>query len=49
MFALAAGNGTYSFRELREDLEAAGFIDADVLRHDDRMNTILRAHKPDRM
>jgi precorrin-6B methylase 2 len=38
--------GTYTFGELRADLEAAGFTDAAILRRDEGMHSVLRAAKP---
>ena len=37
--------GTYTFDELREDLAAAGFSDARILRKDDTMNCVVAARK----
>jgi predicted O-methyltransferase YrrM/DNA-binding HxlR family transcriptional regulator len=37
------GGGTFTFDELREDLEAAGFVNPMVLRQDERMNSIVVA------
>jgi len=38
--------GTFTFRELREDLQSAGFRDVQVLRRDDTMHSIIAASKP---
>ena len=46
MLVGTAGGGTFTFDELRADLEAAGFVEAVVLRRDDWMNSIVRARKP---
>ncbi len=40
------GGGTWTFEELREDLEAAGFVDAVLLRRDEGMHSIVTARKP---
>ena len=40
------GGGTYTFEEIREDLEAAGFTDAALLRRDEGMHSIVTARKP---
>lgn len=37
--------GTFTFDELREDLEAVGFLDVAVLRRDEGMNSVVRAKK----
>jgi len=47
MLVATEGGGTFTFAELREDLEAAGFIQAAVLRADEAMNSIVVARKPD--
>ena len=39
------GGGTYTFDELREDLESAGFVEAKVLRRDPGMNSVVQARK----
>jgi precorrin-6B methylase 2 len=39
------GGGTFTFEELRNDLKAAGFVRARVLRHDDGMNSVIVAKK----
>jgi precorrin-6B methylase 2 len=46
MLVATEGGGTFPFRELREDLEAAGFADAVVLHRDQGMNSIVVARKP---
>jgi hypothetical protein len=38
--------GTFSFEELRDDLAAAGFTNAQVLRRDEGMHSIISAFKP---
>jgi SAM-dependent methyltransferase len=40
------GGGTFTFEELRDDLAAAGFAGARVVRKDEGMNSILIADKP---
>ena len=40
------GGGTFTFDELREDLEAAGFIQAELVHRDEGMNSIIVAAKP---
>jgi precorrin-6B methylase 2 len=39
------GGGTFTFEELRDDLKAAGFIGAKVVRHDEGMNSVIVAKK----
>jgi SAM-dependent methyltransferase len=39
------GGGTFTFEELRDDLKAAGFGGAKVVRHDDGMNAVIVARK----
>jgi hypothetical protein len=39
------GGGTFAFEELRDDLKAAGFVGARVLRHDEGMNAVIVARK----
>ncbi|MDP6379838.1 MAG: hypothetical protein QF662_00715 [Phycisphaerae bacterium] len=46
MLAATEGGGTFTFAELREDLEVAGFADVTLLRQDEFMNSIVRAVKP---
>ena len=45
MLVATEGGATFTFAELREDLEAAGFADVAVLRRDDAMNSIVCAKK----
>lgn len=40
------GGGTYSFKEIREDLESAGFIRVAQLQTDANMNGLVEAFKP---
>ncbi|MEW6744639.1 MAG: methyltransferase [Planctomycetota bacterium] len=47
MLVATEGGGTFTFDELREDLESAGFVDAELVRHDNRMNSVLQAYKPE--
>ena len=44
LVATEAG-GTYTFPELGEDLQAAGFADVAVLRRDEWMDSVIRARK----
>ena len=46
MLVATAAGGTFTFDELREDLEAVGFKQAAVLRQDEAMNSIVAAKKP---
>ena len=39
------GGGTFTFRELREDLEAAGFRQAAVAHQDEGMSSVVIAKK----
>lgn len=39
------GGGTFTFEELRDDLKAAGFVGAKVVRHDEGMNSVMVAKK----
>ena len=48
MLVATEAGGTFTFDELREDLEAAGFTAVTVLRRDEGMNSIIRAVKPHR-
>lgn len=43
MLVATEGGGTFTLDELRDDLEAAGFTDVDLLRSDEWMNSIIRA------
>ncbi len=43
--AVETSGGTFTFDELREDLEAAGFSGVAVLRGDEGMNSVVRAKK----
>ncbi|HOX01395.1 MAG TPA: methyltransferase [Candidatus Paceibacterota bacterium] len=47
MLVATPGGGTYTFDELREDLESAGFVRAAAARRDPAMNSIVIAEKPD--
>jgi precorrin-6B methylase 2 len=38
--------GTYSLREMREDLEVSGFAGVELLRRDPAMNSLVAARKP---
>jgi len=46
MLVATEGGGTYTFGELREDLEAAGFVEVTLARADEAMNAIVVAQKP---
>ncbi|MGQ9589138.1 MAG: methyltransferase [Planctomycetota bacterium] len=46
MLAGTEGGGTYTFDEIREDLEASGFEDVRLLRRDPGMHSIVTAKKP---
>ncbi len=46
MLVATEGGGTFTFQELREDLAAAGFVEARVQRQDEAMNSIIVARKP---
>ncbi len=46
MLVATEGGGTFTFGELREDLETASFVEAAVVRRDDGMNSVLLARKP---
>jgi precorrin-6B methylase 2 len=46
MLVATEGGGTFTFGELQEDLEAAGFTEASVLRRDEGMNAVVVARKP---
>jgi len=45
MLVATPGGGTFTFAELREDLAAAGFVQAAVLREDEAMNSVVVAVK----
>jgi hypothetical protein len=46
MLAATEGGGTFTFGELREDLETAGFAEVGLLRQDEAMNSIVVGKKP---
>ena len=46
MLVATAGGGTFTFNELREDLAAAGFVQAAVWQRDEAMNSVVAAKKP---
>jgi precorrin-6B methylase 2 len=48
MLVATEGGGTFTFNELREDLEAAGFAGAAVAHRDEGMSSIVVARKPGR-
>jgi len=43
---VATRGGTFTFGEIRDDLEAAGFADVTLARRDEAMNSIVSARKP---
>lgn len=45
MLVATEGGGTFTFDELRKDLESAGFVQAKVIREDEGMNAIVVARK----
>ena len=45
MLVGTAAGGTFTFSEFREDLEAAGFTEVQLLRQDEVMNSLVRAKK----
>jgi hypothetical protein len=47
MLVATEGGGTFTFDEVREDLESAGFVQAKVIRKDEGMNAIVVARKPE--
>jgi predicted O-methyltransferase YrrM len=47
MLVATEGGGTYTFAELRADLEAAGFAEVGLARADEAMNALVVAKKPD--
>jgi SAM-dependent methyltransferase len=49
MLVATEGGGTFSLEELREDLEACGFTEAQAARQDDTMNSVVVAVKPARV
>lgn len=46
MLVATPGGGTFTFDELRADLESAGFLDAKVARSDEAMSSLVVARKP---
>ena len=46
MLVATRGGGTYTFAEIRDDLRAAGFTAARLLRRDPAMNCVVAARKP---
>jgi hypothetical protein len=46
MLVATKGGGTFTFAELREDLEAEGFFEVALARADEAMNAIVVARKP---
>jgi len=49
MLVATEGGGTFTFGELREDLEAAGFVEVALVRADEAMNSVVVAKKPGAM
>ena len=47
MLVATEGGGTFTFNELREDLESAGFDQMAVTRQDEGMNSVVIARKPE--
>ena len=45
MLVATEGGGTYTFAEYKEDLTAAGFGQAELIRQDESMNSVIRAEK----
>jgi hypothetical protein len=45
MLVATEGGGTFTFNELREDLECAGFDQVVLMRQDEGMNSVIVAHK----
>jgi precorrin-6B methylase 2 len=46
MLVATEGGGTFTFDELAEDLQRAGFTNPALMRRDEGMNSIVIAHKP---
>ncbi len=46
MLVATPGGGTFTFGELRDDLGAAGFVDATLLRRGEGMDSVVSAVKP---
>jgi hypothetical protein len=47
MLVSTPGGGTYTFNELRDDLAAAGFVDAGLARRGEGMDSVVGATKPE--
>jgi hypothetical protein len=47
MLVSRPGGGTFTLEELRDDLAAAGFTDAALLRRGEGMDSVVRATTPD--
>ena len=45
MLVATEAGATFTFDELRDDLETAGFTDAAILHRDQEMNSVISAHK----
>jgi precorrin-6B methylase 2 len=48
MLVATEGGGTFTYDEVREDLESVGFVDVTVLRRDEGMHSVFSAMKPTR-
>jgi hypothetical protein len=46
MLTATPGGGTYTFAELRDDLESAGFVGTEFLRRGEGMDSVVAATKP---
>jgi hypothetical protein len=46
MLVNTKGGDTYTFAEIREALEKAGFVDGKMVRKGERMDCLVEAHKP---
>jgi hypothetical protein len=46
MLVATEGGGTFTFDELREDLEASGLVNVSLVRRDPEMSSVVRACKP---
>ncbi len=48
MLVATDGGGTFTLSEIREDLTVAGFVDVELVRQDEGMNSVVRARLPGR-
>ena len=46
MLVATEGGGTYSYEEIRRDLEAAGFVDAELIQRGVWMDGLVSARRP---